>query len=59
MTTAEAVARVRAYQEDLGCDFLQALTEMEAFYDELGDLDQLAYRITMRVGQEMFAPVAV
>lgn len=58
MLIADAIARVKAYGANLGIeDFLATLTEMEANYDDLWDLERQAYHVVMRTGHEMFAPV--
>lgn len=58
MLIAEAIAKVKAYGANMGTeDFLATLTEMEANYDDLWDLERQAYHVVMRTGHEMFAPV--
>ena len=58
MIIAEAIARVKQYGARNGIEgFLETLTDMEAQYEDLSEQDSLAYRVTMRAGREMFAPV--
>jgi hypothetical protein len=58
MVISEAIAKVKAYGAQHGIEgFLEILTDMEVNYSDLNEQETLAYRVTMRAGQEMFAPV--
>ena len=58
MLIKEAIDNVKLYGSRQGIEgFLETLTEMEANYGNLTEQEVLAYRVTMRAGQEMFAPV--
>lgn len=57
MNPAKACEIINEVSNRIGLGFLETLMHMSENIDEFWDDEQRAYRIVMRTGQELFAPV--